>query len=95
MSLTKRILSKSILSKENKIRAIQSYHEKCIDLLKYRSPSVNSNCEMSKPFHIRLINVIYQVSADLNHFGLDYDDSMISLVHGLQMKRTQDAIRER
>ncbi|CAO3698396.1 unnamed protein product [Rhizopus stolonifer] len=95
LSLTRRILSKSVLSKENKIRAIQNYHEKCVDLLKYRSPSVDSNCEMSKPFHIRLINVIYQVSADLNNFGLDYDDSMISLVHGLQMKRTQDAIRER
>jgi hypothetical protein len=56
---------------------------------------VNANKEMSKPFHIRLLNVIYQAAADLSYFGLDYNDTTVSLIYGLQMKRTQEAIQER
>lgn len=38
LSLTKRILGKeSVLELENKTEAIQTYYEKCIDLLKHRS----------------------------------------------------------
>ncbi|CEJ01490.1 hypothetical protein RMCBS344292_15515 [Rhizopus microsporus] len=64
LSLTKRILGKeSVLEIENKTEAIQTYYEKCIDLLKHRSS--------------------------------DYDDQALSLVHGLSMKRTQEAIQQR
>ncbi|KAG1051318.1 hypothetical protein G6F43_006464 [Rhizopus delemar] len=96
LSLTKKILAKEgILSRENKVKAIQNHYEQCIDLLKYRSPAVNANKEMSKPFHIRLLNIIYQAAADLSYFGLDYNDAIVSLIYGLQMKRTQEAIQER
>ena len=56
---------------------------------------MNANKEMSKPFHIRLLNVIYQAAVDLSYFGLDYNDTTVSLIYGLQMKRTQEAIQER
>ncbi|KAI9281150.1 hypothetical protein BY458DRAFT_430265 [Sporodiniella umbellata] len=94
LSLTKRILSASTLSKDTKAKTIQSHYKKCIELLKRRSVSVVSNKEMSKPFYIQLLNVIYQAAIETPCFELDYNDNVVSLVHGLQMKRTQEAIQE-
>ncbi|ORE02050.1 hypothetical protein BCV72DRAFT_252709 [Rhizopus microsporus var. microsporus] len=96
LSLTKRILGKeSALELENKTEAIQTYYEKCIDLLKHRSSAVDPNKELSKPFHIQLLRILYQAATDLSYYSLDYDDQALSLVHGLPMKRTQEAIQQR
>ncbi|ORE16390.1 hypothetical protein BCV71DRAFT_265697 [Rhizopus microsporus] len=96
LSLTKRILGKeSVLELENKTEAIQTYYEKCIDLLKHRSSAVDPNKELSKPFHIQLLRILYQAATDLSYYSLDYDDQALSLVHGLPMKRTQEAIQQR
>lgn len=57
--------------------------------------AVDSNKEMSKPYHIRLLSVVYEAARKFSYFNLDCNDAVVSLVYGLPMKRTQDALRER
>lgn len=57
--------------------------------------TVDPNKELSKPFHIQLLRILYQAATDLSYYSLDYDDQALSLVHGLPMKRTQEAIQQR
>lgn len=50
---------------------------------------------MSKPNYIRLLNIVYGSAIKHSCFKLDCDTAIVSLVYGLQMKRTQEALRER
>lgn len=92
LSLTRRILLSGF---EGVYESVQSHYEKCLELLKYRAPSVDSNKEMSKPYHIRLLSIVYESARRFSYFNLDCNDAIVSLVYGLPMKRTQDALRER
>lgn len=96
LSLTKRILSSNAaLSSEARNTAIQNHFDITVDLLKYRTPSVDANKEMSKPNYIRLLSIVYECAIAHSYFNLDCDNNLVSSVYGFQMKRTQEALRER
>jgi hypothetical protein len=50
---------------------------------------------MSKPNYLRLLSIVYEAARKHSYFELDCDSAIVSLVYGLQMKRTQEVLRER
>ncbi|KAI8988894.1 hypothetical protein BDB01DRAFT_719270 [Pilobolus umbonatus] len=95
LSLTEKILlNEDTLSLDTRTRVIREHYETTVELLKYRSPTVNPNKEMSKPFHIVLLNIIYQAARKYSYYELSCDQSVLSLVYSLPMKRTKEALRE-
>ena len=40
--------------------------------------AVAPNKELSKPFHIQLLRILYQAATDLSYYSLDYDDQALS-----------------
>ncbi|KAI7894857.1 uncharacterized protein EV154DRAFT_599678 [Mucor mucedo] len=96
LSLTRRILSsENALAPETRKTTVKSLFDHCVELLKYRSPSVDANKEMSKPNYIRLLNIVYASAIEHSYFTLGCDSPIVKLVYGLPMKRTQEALRER
>lgn len=110
LSLTRRILlsgfegvNESVQSHYDKCLELLKYRAPC----KYNSCgylrvsfannllAVDSNKEMSKPYHIRLLSIVYESARRFSYFNLECNDAIVSLVYGLPMKRTQDALRER
>lgn len=50
---------------------------------------------MSKPAYLRLLAIVYQVAREFSYFNLSCDQITVSSVYKFQMKRTQEALRER
>ncbi|KAI8359079.1 hypothetical protein EDC96DRAFT_545587 [Choanephora cucurbitarum] len=96
LSLTKRILlGKTALESKQREQLIYQYYGKCIEFMKYRNHSGDANHEMSKPAYLTLLSTLYIAAKQFDYFELDCDDVLVSLVYQLQMKRTQEALRER
>ncbi|RCH86084.1 hypothetical protein CU098_001180, partial [Rhizopus stolonifer] len=96
LSLTRRmLLNQDTFEQEQRYHLIKQYYEKSLELIKYRNPSVDASHEMSKPAYLSLLNIVYTAARKYDYFELDCDDTLVSLVYGLQMKRTQEALRER
>ncbi|KAI8390273.1 hypothetical protein BD560DRAFT_362076 [Blakeslea trispora] len=96
LSLTKRILlGKTTLEQEQRKQLIQQHYSKCIEFMQYRNHSGDANHEMSKPAYLTVLNILYIAARQFECFELDCDDTLVSLVYKFQMKRTQEALRER
>lgn len=57
--------------------------------------ALNVNHEMSKPTYISVLRIVYKAATLFDMTGFDCNDALVSLVYGLPMKRTQEALRER
>jgi hypothetical protein len=50
---------------------------------------------MSKPGYLRLLGILYSSAIKFSFYELDCDSDLVTLVYNLQMKRTQEALREK
>jgi hypothetical protein len=50
---------------------------------------------MSKPGYLCLLGILYDAAIKFSFDQLDCDNNLVTLVYGLQMKRSQEALRER
>lgn len=57
--------------------------------------AVDANKEMSKLAYLRLLSIVYQAARKHSTYTLNCDSAIVTLVYELQMKRTQEALRER
>jgi len=50
---------------------------------------------MSKPTYISVLRTAYKAATMFDITDFDCNDALVTLVYGLPMKRTQEALRER
>lgn len=50
---------------------------------------------MSKPTYISVLRIVYKAATLFGITDFDCNDALVTLVYGLPMKRTQEALRER
>ncbi|EPB84910.1 hypothetical protein HMPREF1544_08345 [Mucor circinelloides 1006PhL] len=96
ISLSEKILLDSeTLEDKDRIDTIKQHYDTCLDLLKYRPTTLNVNHEMSKPTYISVLRTAYKAATMFDITDFDCNDALVTLVYGLPMKRTQEALRER
>ncbi|KAI9478551.1 MAG: hypothetical protein EXX96DRAFT_571334 [Benjaminiella poitrasii] len=95
LSLTKRILL-TLNSGDKKQQLIQDYYKKCLELMRYRPTMTDATHEMLKATYLRLLGTVYEAARQSKYVGLLACDSTVTdLVVRLQMKRTQEALRNK
>ncbi|KAI7902965.1 uncharacterized protein BX663DRAFT_551827 [Cokeromyces recurvatus] len=96
LSLTKYFLLSLNGNKKQQQQLIQNYYNKCLELIQYRSSMIDPNHEMLKATYLHLLSIVYEVARQPEYIGLLACDSTITdMVVGLQMKRTQEALRNK
>ncbi|CAO3620518.1 unnamed protein product [Mucor fragilis] len=96
ISLSEKILLGSeTLEETERMDSIRQHYDTCLALLKYRPTTLNVNHEMSKPTYISVLRIVYKAATLFGITDFDCNDALVTLVYGLPMKRTQEALRER
>ncbi|KAI7864646.1 hypothetical protein BDF14DRAFT_1987237 [Spinellus fusiger] len=96
LSITRHLLESPMeLSDETRTQIIKAYTDHCVALLRTRSSSVEWSKEMSKPNYLKLMRVVYDAATIHSCFVLPCDKTLTSLICGMQIKKTIDALRTR
>lgn len=65
------------------------------DIYLYTSIAPVANKELAKASHMRFMNVLYNAALAHSLFVLDCDDSIATLLNGIQLRKTTEALQVR